>query len=271
MLTQNKILTPCLQSKKELSLRTLSIVFGVPVVIGMVYLGSPFIDSLVLMLLVGMLCEWSRLNTKISFHPLCLLMFMQTWLFYYMPSIPLSAHGVTMLILLTAGFAFSHLSWLRYILFVAGAVYITLATLILLALSEQKFLIIWLLSIVWATDVGAYLFGSLLKGPKLAPRLSPHKTWAGFMGGILAALCVGWSLQKKMGSYFQPPFSPLGLILILSVAAHLGDLLESMFKRYFGVKDTGHIIPGHGGLLDRLDSLLLVAIVYGIILVFAKL
>ena len=114
--------------------------------------------------------------------------------------------------------------------------------------------IIWLFLIVWATDIGAYAFGRTVGGPLLAPRISPNKTWAGLLGGMGCAGLLGVLLVTQ----FEPArtFQVLGLSVILAVVAQLGDLAESRFKRLFGVKDTSQIIPGHGGVLDRLDGLL---------------
>lgn len=111
--------------------------------------------------------------------------------------------------------------------------------------------VLFLLLLVWATDIGAYLAGRLLGGPKLAPAISPGKTWTGAAGGLAAALCVGLA--------FGAGASGLLAAAGLSVASQLGDLAESAAKRYFGVKDSGQTIPGHGGLFDRLDGLLAAA------------
>lgn len=111
--------------------------------------------------------------------------------------------------------------------------------------------VLFVLLLVWSTDIGAYLAGRLIGGPKLAPALSPGKTWSGAVGGLLAALGVTLA--------FGPTLSGLLAAAGLSVASQLGDLLESGAKRYFGVKDSGRTIPGHGGLFDRLDGLLAAA------------
>ncbi len=116
----------------------------------------------------------------------------------------------------------------------------------------------FLLAIVWATDIGAYIFGRLIGGPKLAPRISPNKTWAGFCGGLIFAALVSLSPLLFVDTA-EGSVDILAAGLLLSLAAHAGDFLESWIKRRFGVKDSGTIIPGHGGVLDRIDSLLIAA------------
>lgn len=113
---------------------------------------------------------------------------------------------------------------------------------------------LWLFAVVWATDSAAYLVGRWAGGPRLAPRWSPKKTWSGAVGGLAAAGLVGAITAKTLGFSMLSPV--LWLSVGLSVAAQAGDLAESAAKRRFGVKDTSGLIPGHGGLLDRLDGML---------------
>jgi phosphatidate cytidylyltransferase len=119
----------------------------------------------------------------------------------------------------------------------------------------------WLVISVWATDIGALVAGRSIGGPRLAPAISPGKTWAGLAGGMASAaiVSVGFGLALvPLG--IAVPWNTLvvtvGAGAAIAVAAQAGDLLESAYKRYFGVKDTGHLLPGHGGLLDRADGLL---------------
>ena len=109
---------------------------------------------------------------------------------------------------------------------------------------------LWALSLVWATDIGAYFAGRSIGGPKLAPRISPNKTWAGLIGGIVLATIVAAAMH-------QIYLLPLRFVLatpLLAILAQAGDLYESHLKRRAGVKDSGSVIPGHGGFLDRLDG-----------------
>jgi phosphatidate cytidylyltransferase len=111
--------------------------------------------------------------------------------------------------------------------------------------------LVLVLLVVWVTDIGGYFAGRGIGGPKLWPRVSPKKTWAGAIGGFVASLVIALGFAAfKLGET-----GPLLLLAAaLSIASQLGDLFESAVKRRFGVKDSSQIIPGHGGLLDRLDG-----------------
>jgi phosphatidate cytidylyltransferase len=123
--------------------------------------------------------------------------------------------------------------------------------------------ILFLFAVVWGADIGAYFAGRTLGGPKLAPRISPKKTWSGFGGGLITAALAGALVLKVMG--VAPGGWHIALALVLAVGSVLGDLFESGFKRHFGVKDSGSLIPGHGGFLDRLDGFVIAAVLAAII------
>ncbi len=116
-------------------------------------------------------------------------------------------------------------------------------------------LVLFVCLIVWAADSGAYFSGKSLGKHKMAPAVSPNKTIEGLVGGVIAAMIVGW----LFADWFAIEFSSLSImlltILLTVVISVLGDLVESMFKRVSGIKDSSNIIPGHGGILDRIDSL----------------
>jgi len=150
---------------------------------------------------------------------------------------------------------------------VLGGIYMTLSVWAMweLRLDTQwgAMTVFWLLGVVWGADTGGYVFGQMLRGPKLAPAISPNKTWSGFLGGTVLGAVAGWGVV----AFFRPDG---GLELAafgaaLAVVSQAGDLFESWIKRRFGVKDSGKIIPGHGGLFDRVDGLVAVAIVLALI------
>jgi phosphatidate cytidylyltransferase len=114
----------------------------------------------------------------------------------------------------------------------------------------------WMFAVIWSTDIFAFFAGKTLGGAKIAPTISPNKTWSGLIGGILASMIIGFlsSFMFAGGTLFF-----ILLSAFLSIIEQLSDLLESKFKRIFGVKDSGNIIPGHGGILDRLDGMMLLS------------
>ncbi|WP_210490508.1 phosphatidate cytidylyltransferase [Microvirga antarctica] len=130
--------------------------------------------------------------------------------------------------------------------------------------------LLWMFAVVWATDIAGYFTGRALGGPKLWPRVSPKKTWSGFLGGVVAAAIAGFLvawLAQRLG--WMQPFSlrnTIMLSMVAAVASQLGDLGESALKRHCDVKDSSHLIPGHGGVMDRLDGFWAVSLILGMVL-----
>eukprot|EP01035_Chromulina_nebulosa_P024098 gene24098-31309_t len=117
-----------------------------------------------------------------------------------------------------------------------------------------------LFATTWSADIGAFAVGSVLKGPKLWPRFSPNKTWSGFVGGLVSAMLAG-SLMAALPYFNLNIYAAAAFGLAVGLATMAGDLWESALKRRFGVKDSGDLIPGHGGLLDRVDGLMFAVVV----------
>ncbi len=142
---------------------------------------------------------------------------------------------------------------------VAGFAYALLPALALLWIRERSpvglELLLWVFITTWSVDIGAYFAGRTIGGPKLAPAISPNKTWAGLIGGMVAAGVFGglWAWLLELPSILILLAAPFAL------GAQMGDLFESWLKRKAGVKDSGQWLPGHGGALDRLDGLVVVA------------
>lgn len=158
--------------------------------------------------------------------------------------------------------ATSRSSWLA-----GGIVYVAIPVMALLLIRQQKDIglvyTLWTLALVWMCDIGAYFAGRFIGGPKLAPRISPNKTWAGLIGGMATATLFAVAMHYGAGlgkaAVLATPF--------LAVLAQGGDLFESWLKRRAGKKDSGTLLPGHGGVLDRLDGLVPVAPVAALLVV----
>lgn len=139
----------------------------------------------------------------------------------------------------------------------AGAGYVGLPLLALIAIRAMEgglLLAFWTMALVWACDIGAYAAGRSFGGAKLAPSISPNKTWSGLIGGMVAATVFAFVLTRWGLPLYLVVATPF-----LAVSAQMGDLYESGLKRRAGVKDSGNMLPGHGGFLDRLDGLVPVA------------
>lgn len=143
-----------------------------------------------------------------------------------------------------------------------GVLYLGLPAVALVWLRDRPdgaAVVLWLLLVVWTTDVAAYFVGRAVGGAKLAPSISPGKTWAGLIGGMAGAALMG-AVASGLG--VANAWLGAAMALVLAVVAQIGDLFESFMKRRAGVKDSGTLIPGHGGALDRLDGLLFAAPAY---------
>ena len=116
---------------------------------------------------------------------------------------------------------------------------------------------LWFVLVVWGVDIGGYVVGTTVKGPKLAPSISPNKTWSGLLGAIVFAALISVAVASVFERSDYVTFALLGGVL--AVVAQIGDLLESKVKRYLNIKDSSNLIPGHGGIFDRVDGLIFAA------------
>ena len=156
----------------------------------------------------------------------------------------------------------------------AGAVIYAAGSMIALAALRNGgeaggFAILFLFAVVWSTDIMAYFVGRALGGPKLAPSISPGKTWSGAIGGVVFAVAAAFGLCWGYGG--SPSVAIALLALFLSVCSQVGDLFESALKRRCGVKDSSHLIPGHGGVMDRVDGLVAAAFAMYVVVVLVTL
>ena len=264
-------------SKKPLTLRLISAAVLIPIVVAAVYAGHPFWDLLVVLFGGVMAWEWSRIAVKsrpeasdlgrrsMSVTP-CLMVLAILLAYAFREQLPPSLESLSRPSFVFAGIVavtFGALAQYRMasLWFGLGVAYIAIPCLAIIALRADPAVglqqILWIVALVIAADTGAYIAGRSIGGPKLAPRISPNKTWAGLFGAVVSAAIVGAITAVVMD---LPTIWILTVISAgLAVIEQAGDLAESAFKRHFGVKDASNIIPGHGGALDRVDGLIAVA------------
>ena len=251
-------------------LRVLSALAIVPPVLAAVHFGSPYLDILVVLVGGVAAWEWARLCGGGTLGPSGI--FLIGLVVAGIAAGLLASYPAAALLVGAGGLAVGIWvgrwdreagPWLA-----AGAVYLPLSCLAFLWLRtvprDGEIIVYWLLATVWATDTGAYVAGRSLGGPKLAPAVSPKKTWSGLLGGMLAAAIVGAAASRLWSA--PGPWILIGSSAGLALVAQAGDLLESSLKRRFGVKDASRLIPGHGGMLDRVDGLLAASLAVGLAL-----
>jgi phosphatidate cytidylyltransferase len=253
--------------QRNLLMRIAAALVLAPLAIGAAYAGGWYWTVLATLGAIGLFVEWLAVT-------------------YTARNVPVSAAGVVALVLSAPFLAIGNVNAALVVLAlglvavafratepriwaVAGFLYAAAAQVaaLLVRLDQAKGLsaLILVLLVVWATDIGGYFAGRAIGGPKLWPRVSPKKTWAGAIGGFVASLLVAIGFSA---SDLGKTLPLVILAAMLSVAAQLGDLFESAIKRRFGVKDSGHIIPGHGGVMDRLDGFvaaIVLAAIFGVL------
>lgn len=240
----------------DLRSRVVSAVVLAPAVAACLWQGGPYWGTLVAIGAVGLALEWVVLCGVSAaawpgFGVLAAVLAAPVLAGQGRPDLGVSA------LMIGAGLVLSPRRWRL----AAGVLYAGLGVLALVWLRADPVAgranLVFLVAVIWASDIGAYLAGRLIGGPKLAPAVSPGKTWSGATGGLGAAMAAGCAAAALMAP--GHPVRAALLAVLLAAASQAGDLLESAIKRGFGVKDSGQLIPGHGGLLDRLDGFLLAA------------
>ena len=279
----------------NLVVRIASALVLIPVVLFVAYLGRPWFDAFVILFAAAMAWEWARIAGRrrnpadpspaarlpvSDWAPsglLSIAIVLAALLIdrfpgvvpFGMPSWMLAVIGALAAIALTWP-AHRH----RALWFGLGILYVAIPSMAILWVRDDPVTgqgieqLAWILALVIATDTGAYAAGRSIGGPKLAPAISPNKTWAGLLGGMASAALVG--LVAALWLDLTTPWKLMILSAGLAVIEQIGDLLESAFKRRFGIKDSSHIIPGHGGVLDRVDGLLAVSVAVAALDYFGK-
>jgi phosphatidate cytidylyltransferase len=239
----------------ELVLRVCSALVLVPLAIGTAYLGGWAFALFWGAAAIGVLWEWISLVAPSEERSMLLIGGAALALAVALSGMGHALAAIVVLAMGALGVAALTLAprraWIAGAVVYAGA--LAVAPIVLRLDEEDGFLaVIFLFAIVWMTDIGAYFAGRALRGPKVVPQVSPNKTWAGAVGGLLAAILAAVAVAK-LGA-LSAIFPLAVLALALSVFAQAGDLFESFLKRRFHAKDSSHLIPGHGGLMDRLDG-----------------
>jgi phosphatidate cytidylyltransferase len=255
------------QGSRNLVMRVAAALVLAPVAIAIAYAGGFLWTVLVTLAVIGLYVEWLMIVglaremrvvacgvVALAAAGLCLLAGRMD------ASLAVLAIGL----IATALISPERRNWAAAGFFYAGAAQVA-SVLVRLDSAKGFLALMFVLLIVWVTDIGGYFAGRGIGGPKLWPRVSPKKTWAGAIGGFVASLAVACGFA----AFDLGKAGPLLLLgAVLSVVSQCGDLFESAVKRRFGVKDSSHIIPGHGGLMDRLDGFVgavVVAAIFGLL------
>lgn len=262
--------------QSNLALRVLSALILAPIVLGAVFYGSPAYNCLLAAMGAGLAWEWEQMLLKRNSTVGIIITATAAITAFLTAENPSAA-----LLVILIGTCWAFWKSKRNISLTFGTLYICLP---IFALSYiyyineniSREIVLWLLFVVWATDIGGYVVGKSVGGPKLAPRVSAKKTWSGLLGAIGFACFVAYvfALYLKAYDYLNEEaisFSQIKWVLIVSagvlaVVSQMGDLFESFIKRKLNLKDSSNLIPGHGGLFDRVDGLLFASVATALVL-----
>ncbi|MGE5453968.1 MAG: phosphatidate cytidylyltransferase [Methylocystaceae bacterium] len=244
--------------------RVLTAAIGIPILFGFAYTGGYWWDALVVILAV--LCNYELMRmADTKSKPIIILASLTCVLLVLMPIIktmpippwaPLVGVVIIVGVLLKVNYRIDaiQLGWAFFSTLYVGFLFSYAIGINHLSQPSFMFLLTAFL-LTWASDTGAFFVGKFFGKRQLSPNLSPNKTWEGSLGGVITTMLIAWALLAgQLGWSWALIFG-----LIASILAQMGDMFESLLKRYFGVKDSGRLLPGHGGVLDRFDSFLLVA------------
>ena len=248
------------QKKSGLLLRVVSALVMLPIAISIILMGGMAYYGLVILLTVLILYEWNGICEERAFNAVFVFQVVFVLLLVY--SLIQEEYFALYIYLIPVGLLIVASIYYKINLKFAalGIAYALLPALSLIWLRQNYdgWIVLWMMIIVWSMDTGAYFAGKGIGGPKMSPKISPNKTWAGLIGGAVTAVVFGLIAAH----YFDLGFSLLFLMpaaAVLAIWSQIGDLAESALKRHFDVKDSGAIIPGHGGIMDRVDGVVFAA------------
>jgi len=258
------VLAPPAKVGSDVRLRLLSGIILAPLVFGVVYLGGSAFAAVVALVVATGLYEWLKLVDPAAPLPDRCGLYGSLALTLLLIAVGMPSLSIVTLAMATTIFYVQrsnndlpHSFW-----FAVGLPYMAGSGLALIYLRDTPVIglgiIAYLLAVVWGMDIGAYFTGRLIGGPKLWPSVSPNKTWSGFIGGCVVAFLAAWGVLV----FTHAASHAVGLVVavLLAAVSQGGDLFKSFFKRRAGVKDSGNLIPGHGGILDRIDGLVFAAL-----------
>lgn len=259
----------------SLQKRILTSLVMIPIAIGALRSGHPYVDILIFAVGALLSWEWSNMvpSKNQTTYAICYTFALGCSLLVFNRIVLFSIIGVVTLFLylkakneehrklITLGVPYisigvGSLYWLYYIFDTFGS----------LPGEKGSFVMtLWFMLMVWSVDIGGYVVGSSFKGPKLAPKISPNKTWSGLIGGVILAAAVSFIYMYATKNIFDltmplsEQFKFAQLAVFIAIIAQIGDLIESAIKRHLGIKDSSSLIPGHGGVFDRIDGLIFAA------------
>ena len=243
---------------KSLLKRVATSLVLIPVVVGCIIFGD--LTTLLLALVGAALLSWEWANmvpsSRPTFYAICYLFVSSITIMVKPILIPI----IIMIFTLALAFCKSKGEKERLLLLL-GIPYIAfgIGSLISISLAYGPYILLWFVFVVWGVDIGGYFVGTTVKGPKLAPKISPNKTWSGLLGGVLLSVVISYAVMCFFDVSNQAAVYFLVMAGILAVIAQIGDLVESSIKRHLNIKDSSNIIPGHGGIFDRIDGLIFAA------------
>lgn len=251
--------------KNQLLIRFLSALFMLPVAIYIILAGGLPLFLLISLLSVIILSEWNGICENKPFSLVFIVQSLCTILLLLQLNMGSPYIGYAFMSSIVSIIAVAYLLNARVIWAALGFLYAFVPSYSVLHIQENlgSLVLLWMMLLIWGMDTGAYFVGKNVGGPKMFPKISPNKTWSGLIGGTITAMVLAYVFNMFVDVQNFVVFDNALILLILSgslaILSQIGDLAESAVKRRYSVKDSGSIIPGHGGVMDRVDGFLFVA------------
>ena len=251
--------------KNALLIRVLSAIVMLPIAIYIILAGGLPLFLLISLLSIIILSEWNGICENKPFSFLFVVQSFCTILLLLQLNMGSPYIGYAFICSIVSIIAVSYLVKAKILWSVLGFLYAFIPSSSVLLIQEGfgSYVLLWMMLLIWGMDTGAYFVGKKVGGPKMSPKISPNKTWSGLIGGTITAMILAYLFLQFVEVQNIAIFENALILLILSgslaILSQIGDLTESAVKRKYSVKDSGSIIPGHGGVMDRVDGILFVA------------